>query len=64
MLNYLHQVEDLSYTFIGLVAEALGLPSDGLSHFFEAHDVMMHRSKVCHWKYVVSITIYQYSLII
>lgn len=44
---YLTQVADLSYEFIGLVAEALGLPRDGLDQFYDAHEKMQHRAKVC-----------------
>lgn len=47
LLNkYLTQVAALSYEFIGLVAEALGLPRDGLDQFYDAHEKMQHRSKV------------------
>ena len=46
MQAYLAKVEKLSYDFIKLVAEALGLPPDGLSHFYDAPDRMQHRGKV------------------
>ena len=45
-LRYLAAVENLSYEFTGLVAEALGLPPDGLAHFYNAREHMQHRSKV------------------
>ena len=45
-LRYLAAVEDLSYEFTGLVAEALGLPPDGLAQFYDARELMQHRSKV------------------
>jgi hypothetical protein len=45
-LRYLAAVEDLSNEFTELVAEAFGLPSDGLAQFYGAHDRIQHRSKV------------------
>lgn len=45
-LRYLAAVENLSNEFTGLVAEALGLPSDGLARFYGARDRIQHRSKV------------------
>jgi len=45
-LRYLAAVEDLSYEFTGLVAEAFGLSSDGLAQFYGARECMQHRSKV------------------
>ena len=48
MVSYLEQVEALSYDFASLIAEALGLPSDGLSQFYDKTDNMQHRSKVYH----------------
>jgi isopenicillin N synthase-like dioxygenase len=45
-LRYLEAVENLSYEFTELVAEALGLPPDGLAEFFDARERMQHRSKV------------------
>jgi hypothetical protein len=45
-LRYLAAVESLSYEFTGLVAEALGLPSNGLARFYGARERMQHRSKV------------------
>ncbi|KAJ3768205.1 iron/ascorbate oxidoreductase [Lentinula raphanica] len=46
MKNYLTQVAALGTTFITLIAEALGLPSDGLSRFYDTPDRMQHRGKV------------------
>ncbi|KZV73418.1 Clavaminate synthase-like protein [Peniophora sp. CONT] len=43
--RYLKAVEQLSYTFIELVAEALGLPPDGFARFFAARENTMHRAK-------------------
>jgi isopenicillin N synthase-like dioxygenase len=45
-LRYLEAVENLSYEFTELVAVALGLPPDGLAEFFDARELMQHRSKV------------------
>jgi hypothetical protein len=45
-LRYLAAVENLSYEFTGLVAEALGLPPNGLAQFYDARERMQHRSKV------------------
>jgi|SRR6266850_1889802 len=45
-LRYLGEVENLSYEFVQLVAEALGLPPDGLARFYDAPERMQHRSKV------------------
>jgi isopenicillin N synthase-like dioxygenase len=46
MLKYLAQVEALSYEFIRLLAEALGLKSDALADFFDDPANLQHRSKV------------------
>lgn len=46
MLKYLSQVEELSYEFIKLLAEALGLESDALADFFDQPGNLQHRSKV------------------
>ncbi|KAJ3717707.1 hypothetical protein C8R42DRAFT_711483 [Lentinula raphanica] len=46
MKNYLTQVAALGTTFITLIAEALGLPPDGLSRFYDTPDRMQHRGKV------------------
>jgi hypothetical protein len=46
MERYLAQVQALGYKFIGLLAEAFGLPSDALSRFYDSDDLMQHRSKV------------------
>ena len=45
-LRYLSEVESLSFAFVGLVAEALGLAPDGLEQFYDARRLMQHRSKV------------------
>lgn len=45
-LRYLKAVENLSNEFTELVAEALGLPSDGLARFYGSRDRIQHRSKV------------------
>ncbi|KAE9384848.1 Clavaminate synthase-like protein [Gymnopus androsaceus JB14] len=46
MESYLSQVAALGTTFITLIAEALGLPPDGLSRFYDTPDRMQHRGKV------------------
>jgi hypothetical protein len=45
-LRYLGEVENLGYEFVQLVAEALGLPPDGLVQFYDVPERMQHRSKV------------------
>ncbi len=45
-VKYLAAVESLSYEFVQLVAEALGLAPDGLAQFFDARERMQHRAKV------------------
>ena len=45
-VRYLTAVESLSYEFVQLVAEALGLAPDGLARFFDARERMQHRAKV------------------
>ncbi len=47
-VKYLAAVESLSYKFVRLVAEALGLAPDGLARFFESRERMQHRAKVQH----------------
>ncbi|KAF8710152.1 hypothetical protein AX14_013350, partial [Amanita brunnescens Koide BX004] len=44
--RYLDQVTQLSYDFSSLIAEALGLPPDGLSKFYDEPSLMQHRAKV------------------
>ncbi|KAJ3993570.1 iron/ascorbate oxidoreductase [Lentinula boryana] len=46
MKEYLSQVAALGTHFITLIAEALGLPPDGLSRFHDIPDRMQHRGKV------------------
>lgn len=46
MERYLAQVQNLSYQFITLLAEAFSLPSNTLSHFYDSDDLMQHRGKV------------------
>ena len=40
-------MQKLSYEFISLIAEALGLQPDGLAQFYDTDEFMQHRSKVC-----------------
>ncbi|CCM03893.1 uncharacterized protein FIBRA_06044 [Fibroporia radiculosa] len=46
MLRYLAQVETLSYEFIGLLAEALGLHPEIMKAFYETDGPTQHRAKV------------------
>jgi len=46
METYLDHVKELSYRFIGLLAEAFGLASDALSKFYDVDELMQHRAKV------------------
>ncbi|ELU42710.1 iron/ascorbate oxidoreductase [Rhizoctonia solani AG-1 IA] len=44
---YYKQCADLSFEFMSLLAEALGLPSDAFDRFYDApRDIMLHRAKV------------------
>ena len=43
--RYLDQVQDLSYKFSSLVAEAFGLGPGGLSPFYDARE-LQHRAKI------------------
>ncbi|KAI9571715.1 hypothetical protein HD554DRAFT_2203286 [Boletus coccyginus] len=44
--TYLAHVQQLSYRFVGLIAEAFGLPSDALNKFYDRDELMQHRAKV------------------
>jgi len=44
--RYMAQVQALGYQFIGLLAEAFGLPSDALACFYDSDACMQHRSKI------------------
>ncbi|KAF8645452.1 hypothetical protein AX16_007816 [Volvariella volvacea WC 439] len=44
--KYLLQVQTLSYEFSSLLAEAFGLPLDGLAHFYDTDELMQHRAKI------------------
>ncbi|KAF7324389.1 Clavaminate synthase-like protein [Mycena venus] len=44
--RYLLEVQQLSYDFIGLLAEAFGLPSDALKQFYDTDEFMQHRGKI------------------
>ncbi|KAJ3569588.1 hypothetical protein NP233_g4959 [Leucocoprinus birnbaumii] len=52
--TYLSQVEELSYDFSSLVAEALGLGPTGLKHFYDAKELMQHRGKIVKYPVVTS----------
>ncbi|KAF8989788.1 iron/ascorbate oxidoreductase [Cyathus striatus] len=44
--EYLSQVEALSLKFSSLISEAFGLGPEGLSQFYDAPELMQHRSKI------------------
>jgi isopenicillin N synthase-like dioxygenase len=46
MEKYLLEVQELSYEFIGLLAEAFGLPADTLKQFYDTAELMQHRGKI------------------
>ena len=50
--RYLGQVEDLSYRFSSLIAEAFGLGPDGLTQFYDIPSLMQHRSKIVQYPVV------------
>ena len=52
MERYLNQVQDLSYKLSSLLAEAFGLPSNGLAHFYDTDELMQHRSKIVRYPVV------------
>ncbi|KAL5507575.1 hypothetical protein ACEPAH_7031 [Sanghuangporus vaninii] len=44
--EYYARLTDLSYELIGLLSEALGLPPDALSAYFESPEKIQHRGKI------------------
>jgi len=52
MERYLDQVQDLSYKLSSLIAEAFGLPPNGLAHFYDTDELMQHRSKIVRYPVV------------
>ncbi|KAF8875881.1 hypothetical protein CPB84DRAFT_1689432 [Gymnopilus junonius] len=50
--SYLDQVQELSYKFSSLISESFGLGPDGLSQFYEAPELMQHRSKIVQYPVV------------
>ncbi|KAK7456369.1 hypothetical protein VKT23_010617 [Stygiomarasmius scandens] len=44
--TYYSQVTELGSQFISLIAQALGLPPDGLSRFYDTPERMQHRGKI------------------
>ena len=52
MERYLNQVQDLSYKLSSLLAEAFGLPPNGLAHFYDTDELMQHRSKIVRYPVV------------
>ncbi|PPQ97239.1 hypothetical protein CVT26_000765 [Gymnopilus dilepis] len=50
--RYLEEVQELSYKFSSLIAEAFGLGPDGLSEFYEAPELMQHRAKIVQYPVV------------
>ena len=45
-LPFDEEVEQLSYKFSSLLAEAFGLGPKGLEHFYGTKDMMQHRGKI------------------
>jgi len=52
MERYLNQVQELSYKFSSLIAEAFGLGPDGLAHFYDIPPLMQHRAKIVQYPVV------------
>ncbi len=50
--KYLEQVQELANNFVKVLAEALGLGPDGLSRFYDAPELMQHRSKMVQYPVV------------
>ncbi|KAK0213384.1 hypothetical protein DFS33DRAFT_1288721 [Desarmillaria ectypa] len=50
--KYLEQVQELADNFVKVLAEALGLGRDGLSRFYDAPELMQHRSKMVQYPVV------------
>lgn len=50
--KYLEQVQELADNFVKILAEALGLGPDGLSRFYDAPELMQHRSKMVQYPVV------------
>ncbi|KAG6825642.1 hypothetical protein H0H93_000458, partial [Arthromyces matolae] len=50
--KYFEQVQELSYTFISLLAEAFGLAPDALKHFYDTPEKMQHRGKIVQYPVV------------
>ncbi|KAK7001541.1 Clavaminate synthase-like protein [Favolaschia claudopus] len=46
MERYLLDVQQLSYDFIGLLAEAFGLPPEALKQYYDTDERMQHRGKI------------------
>lgn len=45
-------MQELSYNFITLLAEAFGLPPEALKHFYDAPEKMQHRGKIVQYPIV------------
>ncbi|KAG6876712.1 hypothetical protein C0992_012050 [Termitomyces sp. T32_za158] len=50
--RYFEQVQELSYMFISLLAEAFGLPPNALKHFYDTPEKMQHRGKIVQYPVV------------
>ena len=50
--RYLVEVEDLSYKFSSLIAEAFGLGPEGLAPFYDIPPLMQHRAKIVQYPVV------------
>lgn len=52
MEKYLAQVQELSYKFSSLLAEAFGLPPNALAGFYDTDEKMQHRGKIVQYPVV------------
>ncbi|KAG6824961.1 hypothetical protein H0H92_005294 [Tricholoma furcatifolium] len=52
--RYFEQIQELSYKFISLLAEAFGLAPDALNHFYDTPEKMQHRGKIVQYPVVAA----------
>jgi len=52
MERYFNHVQTLGDAFSSLVAEALGLGTNGLSRFYDSPELMQHRGKIVRYPIV------------
>ncbi|KAG5734874.1 putative iron/ascorbate oxidoreductase [Termitomyces sp. T112] len=53
--GYFEQVQELSYAFISLLAEAFGLPTNALRHFYDTPEKMQHRGKIVQYPIITDL---------